>query len=137
MSNKRNYIRYRMTYPHLSNSIYKSRHLSKIAKRCYKEFKNLNDIKEGMFIVTDLDNRKEYRFKVKNKKIYKLNKHKGGQEPKTSEFNQNNVKILLDHMTKQHNIKKDYNEEGKQISPISISKEDSNEKLPPLPIISE
>ena len=105
-----------MTYPHKGSVIFKSRSLNKVAKRCYKEFKNLNDKKEGIFIVTDLDNNVEYQFKVKNKKIYNLNnqdqqdreKLKQELDQNISELDQENVKILLDHLTKQQKTNREH-----------------------------
>ena len=61
--------RYRLTYPN-KGKIYKSNSLSLAVKQCYKEFKHYNGFSSGMFIVTDIDNKKEYTFKTtdKNKK---------------------------------------------------------------------
>ena len=64
------YHKYQLTYPHVGSTIYKSKSMGKAVKKCYNEFKNLNDLKEGMFGVTDLNNNIEYKFKAQNKKIY-------------------------------------------------------------------
>lgn len=67
-------VRFRMTYPHAGSVIYKSMSVTKAAKRCYDEFKRLSDIGEGLFAITDIDNDKEYQFKVRGSKMYNMNK---------------------------------------------------------------
>nr|QBK88614.1 MAG: hypothetical protein LCMiAC01_02920 [Mimivirus LCMiAC01] len=69
------YHSYQLTYPHEGKTIYRIGSIEKAAKKCYKEFKYLTDIKEGMFGVTDLDTDAEYYFRAKNKKLYQV----GGQ----------------------------------------------------------
>jgi hypothetical protein len=88
-NNKRS--RYQLTYPFEGWSIYKSSSVEKAVKKCYNEFKNLNDVDEGLFGVTDLDNNIEYQFRIdKNKnKIYKQSKstkaQKGGNTDNLAE----------------------------------------------------
>lgn len=79
MGNNKNssYRRYMLTYPFEGSTIHKTKSFRKAVKRCYKEFKNMNDIPEGLFSITDLDKRKEYQFKVSDHKIYTL-KQSGG-----------------------------------------------------------
>ena len=68
MSNK--YHKYQLTYPYVGTTVYRSKSMTKAVKKCYNEFKHLNDINEGMFAITDLDDNMEYKFKAQNKKIY-------------------------------------------------------------------
>ena len=60
--------RYRLTYPN-KGKIYRSDSLSHVVKECYKEFKHYNGFSSGMFIVTDIDNKKEYKFETTTKNI--------------------------------------------------------------------
>ena len=64
--------KYRLTYPYVSNNIYESRIFDSAVNKCFKEFKQFNDIRDGMFIVTDVDNKIEHKFRVQNKKISQL-----------------------------------------------------------------
>jgi len=82
------YNKFQLTYPFEGTKVYKSKSLTKAIKKCYKEFKHLNDINEGIFAVTNLNNEKEYHFQVKQNKLLKF-KQKGGDI---------------------ENIKKDYND---------------------------
>ena len=66
------YYRYQMTFPFEGHKIYKSKSLNKIVNKCYKEFIRFSDIGDGLFCVTNIDKEVEYRFKVKNKKVYKV-----------------------------------------------------------------
>ena len=67
--NKDKYYKYQMTFPFEGNKIYKSKSLSKVVKKCYKDYKKFSDINEGLFCVTNIDKDIEYRFQVKNHKI--------------------------------------------------------------------
>src|SRR5436190_1082220 len=67
--NKDKYYKYQMTFPFEGNKIYKSKSLSKVVKKCYKDYKKFSDINEGLFCVTNIDKDIEYRFKDKNDKI--------------------------------------------------------------------
>lgn len=60
---------YKLTYPHVG-SVYREKTLKKGAKRCYKEFCRLNDVKEGLFVVTDIDKKKSFNFRVEGKKMF-------------------------------------------------------------------
>lgn len=75
-----NHKRFLLTYPHRGNVIHKSKSLKKAVKKCYNEFKNINDINEGLFAVTDLDDNIEYKFKIKNNKIYHMKKNNHKQQ---------------------------------------------------------
>jgi len=74
------YNRYQLSFPYEGSKIYKTKLLNRAVKKCYREYININDIKEGMFCVTNIDDNTEYRFKVKNNKIYKINQN-GGEQP--------------------------------------------------------
>ncbi len=66
------YRRYQLTYPHEGSIIHKSKSKENAIRKCYNEFKRLNGINDGLFSVTDLDNKIEYQFKVRQNKIMKL-----------------------------------------------------------------
>ena len=66
------YKRLFLTYPHSGSKIHKTRSLTRGIRKCYDEFKEMNDIGEGFFVVTDLNDNCEYKFKVKDKKIYRV-----------------------------------------------------------------
>ncbi len=75
------YHRYQLTYPYIGNTIYRSKSINKVAKKCYNDLKNLTNIKyikyirEGLFIIIDLNDNIEYKFQIKNKMIYKVLKN--------------------------------------------------------------
>ena len=75
------YHRYQLTYPYEGTRVHRTRSFDKAVKKCYSEFKRINDISDGMFSVTNLDNDTEYQFKVEQNKIYNLRKQKGGVKP--------------------------------------------------------
>ena len=60
------YHRYQLTYPYEGKIIYRISSIKKATKKCYKEFKYLTDIKEGIFGITDIDTDTEYYFRAKN-----------------------------------------------------------------------
>jgi len=64
MDNKK-YYRYQLTYPYEGSKIYKSSSLDKAIKKCYSEFKNLNEHPDGIFSVTNIDTKNEYNFQAK------------------------------------------------------------------------
>jgi hypothetical protein len=72
MNESSKYNLYQLTYPYEGSTIYRSKSFKKAVKKCYKDFKDLNDMKEGIFSVTDIDKNVEYQFKVKNNKLYKM-----------------------------------------------------------------
>ncbi len=72
--------RFRLSYPHYGSKIYKTKSSSKAAKVCYKEFKELNDIQEGFFVMQDLDNNKKYEFQVQEGQISKVKQSGGTNE---------------------------------------------------------
>ena len=74
-SNNIKYRMYKLTYPFSGAKIYKSKSFKKAVKQCCKEFCQLNDINEGIFSITDIKSKKEYNFKINNKKIHKINKY--------------------------------------------------------------
>ena len=91
--------KYRLTYPMHGNKIYESKSFDKAIRKCYHEFKQLTDIHEGMFVVTDIDNKIDYTFEVNTKKLRRLvkknnNKSKdllsGGNKISTTETVNNN-----------------------------------------------
>ena len=79
MDRSSQYNRYRMTYPFEGPKIYKSKHLKKVVKKCYSDYKKMNDMSEGLFCVTNLDNNIEYKFGVKNG-VIKKHKQRGGAD---------------------------------------------------------
>ena len=66
--------RYRLTYPFSGNKIYESKSFEKAIKGCYKEFRQLSDITEGMFMVTELGSKTTFQFQINDKKIEQVNK---------------------------------------------------------------
>jgi hypothetical protein len=81
------YNRYLLTYPDKGSKIHKSKSLEKGVKKCYREFRRLTDINEGLFAVTDLDNNIEYQLKIKKNKIYHVkNKQVGGVVPDLTSY---------------------------------------------------
>ena len=64
--------RYQLLYPIPGNKIYESRSLDRAVNRCYKEFRNISDVPEGMFSVMDIDDNTEYQFKIKNKRLVQI-----------------------------------------------------------------
>lgn len=89
--NNNKYYRYQMTFPFESNKIHKSKSLKKVVKKCYGEYKSFSDINDGMFCITNLDKNTEYRFKIKNKTIKKLNTNKNN----LNKNNTNNINNLF------------------------------------------
>lgn len=86
--------RYRLTFPFSGNKIYESKSFGKAVKGCYKEFKQLSDITEGMFMVTELGSKTTFQFQVNDKKIEQVKnksdkKHKTNKNKKSSSKNQN------------------------------------------------
>ncbi len=57
------YRRYRMTYPHESYKIYKSKSIYNIIKKCYEECK-LSNVSFDKIIITDVDKNIEYEFVI-------------------------------------------------------------------------
>ncbi len=89
------YKRLFLTYPRKGTKIHKTKSLSRGIRKCYEEFKEFNDedIGEGSFVVTDLNDNCEYKFKIKNKKIYHVrqnntNYQKGGYQDPDPELKQ-------------------------------------------------
>jgi len=135
--------KYRLTYPHISNNIYKSISLKGVIKKCYKDFKSINDIDEGLFAITNLDDNIEYQFRVKNKKIFKINKQLGGDiklnipqtettslvTPNIVNQSNNNTNYYTDQQNESNNInKEEVNEmidELKQVDEVLDDKENN------------
>lgn len=69
MSDLNKKCRFRLTYPLHGNKIYETMSLNKAVKKCYHEFKQLSDINEGKFTVTNLDTKKDYHFDIPNDKL--------------------------------------------------------------------
>lgn len=59
--------RYRLTYPY-KGTIYRSKNMNRAVRECYRDFKKLTGQKEGLFIMTDLDNKVEYKYKLNPKR---------------------------------------------------------------------
>lgn len=89
------YNRYKLSYPHQGKKIYRTRYPEYAAEKCYKEFKELNDIEEGLFSVVNIDTAKENTYLVK-KKDNKL-KLKKQKRPKEREEKQKQKDIILQH----------------------------------------
>ncbi len=75
MSTQKKYYRYRMTYPFEGNTIYKSKNKNKVIKKCYNEYKQMDNLPEGMFGITNLDKQVEYQYKLSNNKAKKIGKN--------------------------------------------------------------
>ena len=95
MNETSKYNLYQLTYPYEGSTIYRSKSFKKAIKKCYKDFKDLNDMKEGMFSVTDIDKNIEYQFKVRNNKLYKM------EELNSSTNNQEGGSVDNIHYTNQ------------------------------------
>lgn len=67
-----NKCRYRLTYPIHSSKIYESGSFETVVKQCYNDFKELTDIPEGKFIISDLTNKKKFTFQVNKKKLMQM-----------------------------------------------------------------
>ena len=130
-SNNEKYYKFQMTFPVESNKIYKSKSLKKVVKKCYDEFKNFSDIGEGLFGITNLDKDVEYRFKVKNKQIEKLDDQFGGDEKSSTKLNEE-VKVIIDLDDEKDNQYKEISIIKKEI-PKEVPKEKTlvEIKLPP------
>jgi len=68
------YFRYKLTFPYAGTKIYKSNSLSTAAHKCYQEFTNLNDVKDGIFGIVNIDTNDEHKFKASDGTLYKYNK---------------------------------------------------------------
>jgi hypothetical protein len=86
------YRRYMLTYPFDGSTIHKTRSFKKAVKKCYKEFKEMNNISEGTFCITDMDRSREYQFKVSNHKIYTMGQSGGTLLPPQSRLSAVKVK---------------------------------------------
>jgi hypothetical protein len=64
---------YQLTYPFVGDKVYQSKSKKRAFNKCYKEFKYLNDTKDGVFTITDIDKKKDYSFKIKDKQVSKYN----------------------------------------------------------------
>lgn len=117
------YYRYQMTFPTEGNKIYKSRSINKVIRKCYDEYKNYNDIDEGMFCVTNLDKDVEYKFKVNDNKIKKI-KQKGGSDVKRQ-----TEEILALEEGEPNNENNNNGEINQKIATILATIENSNAKM--------
>jgi hypothetical protein len=75
MYHKTKYNRYQLTYPSEGN-IYQTRSFKKAIQKCYNDFKQSNNLLSnnllgGEFIVSNLDSKTEYKFKVNENKLKK------------------------------------------------------------------
>lgn len=75
-----NKTRYQLTYPNIGK-IHKENNARNAIKKCYRDYKNLTDIPEGIFKVANLDTGTFYLFKKDNKKVKMINKQVGGKDP--------------------------------------------------------
>lgn len=129
MINNKKYYRYQMTFPFESNKIYKSRSLNKVVNKCYNEFKNFNDISDGMFGVTNIDKKIEHRFKIKNNKI---KYHRGGNDNKINNQVEEILKLDDDKQNSNKNIidiTNILNLTNKNINSISTKIDNQDNKL--------
>ncbi|MBA42829.1 MAG: hypothetical protein CMF62_02330 [Magnetococcales bacterium] len=69
---------YQLTYPFEGDKVYQSKSKKRAFNKCYKDFKHLNDTKDGVFTITDIDTKKDYSFKIKDKKVSKFNFDQSG-----------------------------------------------------------
>lgn len=72
--------RYRLTYPNIGK-IHLSSNSRDGIKKCYRDYKNISDIPEGIFKICNLDKNKEYIFQRINKKAKMLKYQTGGNDP--------------------------------------------------------
>ena len=67
------YHRYQLINPYIGNTIYRSKSINTVAEKCYSNLKNIRNIKyirEGLFIIIDLNDNIKYKFQNNiNKKI--------------------------------------------------------------------
>jgi hypothetical protein len=76
--------KFQLIYPFKGDKIYESKSKKKAIKKCYQEFKFLNDNDNGIFTVTDINKNKDLSFKIinknnKKKQLIKFNfEHTGG-----------------------------------------------------------
>lgn len=100
--------RFNLIYPIKSDNIHTASSKEDGVKRCYKEFKKMNDLPDGMFRVKDLDKNKEYQFQAIDG-VVKIMRG-GKKEEKIENFNKyiekSDEEELLD-LYKQLNNKKD------------------------------
>lgn len=146
----KHYYRYQMTYPFESNKIYKSRSLKKVAHKCSKEFQRIDDIGEGMFCVTNLDKKVEYRFKIKknrnlvggdiklNAQVNEVSKlgEDDDEEGEPVQIVVNQDKTIIDQLGKHDKAIKDLlGSIQKQITPVKEIKETpQTEDMEDLPV---
>lgn len=126
MKYKSNYHRYQLTYPFEGDTIYLSKSPKKAIKRCYHEYKrniNLNNDtnknntnknntnkNDNIFIVTDLDDKIEYKFKINQRN--KLNQI-AGEQPTSPTLPV--LKIIINEpIKKEHSTKKEEKSVEKQ-----------------------
>ena len=60
--------RYRLTYPFYGNKIYESSSFNSAVKGCYKEFKQMSEVTDNVFMVTELGSKMTYKFEINKKK---------------------------------------------------------------------
>lgn len=63
--------RYQIKYP-FKGKVFYAKDISKVIPLCAKDFKEKNDLEEGIFSIVDLDNNEEYKFKQENGRIRKV-----------------------------------------------------------------
>jgi hypothetical protein len=137
---------FQLVYPH-EGVVCKSNCLKDGAKLCYKDFKRLNDVKEGLFTIKDLDRNKDYSFKVSNNKMYKVNNLMGGQFPEPdpkvyprSQPDENKGKIPTATQEEPPVIAEEKPEEGIQTIPLMTEgpekKDDEQKKESGCPLVS-
>jgi hypothetical protein len=83
--------RYRLTYPY-KGTIYRSKNMNRAVRECYRDFKKITGQKEGLFIMTDLDNKVEYKYKLNLKR---KNVQQGGFQ-QLDNFNISNISNPFD-----------------------------------------
>jgi hypothetical protein len=107
MPKKNKIYRLQLTYPYEGNKIYKTTSFREGVRKCYKEYRTYNDINDGLFFVTDLDKKSEYKFNAKNDVLFKVNNktQKGGNDNNNDNDDETNVKpIESDDLKNEDNV---------------------------------
>ena len=71
--------RYQIKYP-FKGKVFYAKNINKVMPLCAKDFKEKNDLEEGIFSIVDLDNNEEYKFKQENGRIRKIKEVKSMEQ---------------------------------------------------------